>query len=98
MLPVSGNAVVRAIMVIPVILLVLYAGLLGLLGLLCGRERRKYVMNLSRQAMGTASLLMHGPAVMNPQPRRVPELGRDIDKPGLLGLTQQTGTFVSVVM
>jgi hypothetical protein len=70
MLPVSGNAVVRAITVVPVILLVLYAGLLGLLGLLCGRERRKYVMNLSRQAMGAATLLMHGPAVMNPQPRQ----------------------------
>jgi hypothetical protein len=52
---------VRAATVVPVILLVLYAWLLGLLGLLCGRERRKYVMNLHRQAMSTAGTLMHGP-------------------------------------
>lgn len=69
MLPGPGTALVRAMAVVPVILLVLYAGLLGLLGLLCGRERRKYVMNLSGQAMSTAGLLMHGPAVMS-SPRR----------------------------
>src|SRR5262249_55561348 len=44
-IPGSGTALVRAATVVPVILLVLYAWLLGMLGLLCGRERRKYVMN-----------------------------------------------------
>jgi hypothetical protein len=70
MLPGPGTAVVRAATVVPVILLVLFAGVFGLLGLLCGRERRKYVMNLSLQAMRTAGLLIHGPAVMSPQRRR----------------------------
>jgi hypothetical protein len=68
MLPGSGAVVVRALAVVPVILLVLYALLLGLLGLLCGRERRKYVTDLSRQAMGTAGMLMHGPAAASLQP------------------------------
>ena len=58
MLPGSGTAVVRAITVVPVILLVLFAGVLGLLGLLCGCERRKYVMKLSQQAMDAAGLLI----------------------------------------
>ncbi len=70
MLPGSGIAVVRAAIVVPVILLVLFAGVFGLLGLLCGRERRKYVMNLSLRAMSTAGLLIHGPAVANPQRRQ----------------------------
>jgi len=59
MLPGSGTAVVRAAIVVPVILLVLFAGVFGLLGLLCGRERRKYVMNLSLRAMSTACLSLH---------------------------------------
>ena len=57
----AGAAAVRALTVLPVVLLVLYAMLLGLLGLLCGSVRRKYVMSLSQQALGTASALMHGP-------------------------------------
>ena len=65
-IPGSGTAVVRAATVVPVILLVLFAGLLGLLGLLCGRERRKYVINLHRQAMSTAGTLMHGPGSREP--------------------------------
>ena len=39
----------RALVVVPVILLVLGTFVLGLLGLLCGRERRKYVMSRGRQ-------------------------------------------------
>jgi hypothetical protein len=70
MLPGSGTAVVRAAVVVPVILLVLFAGVFGLLGLLCGRERRKYVMNLSLRAMSTAGLLVHGPAITNPRRRQ----------------------------
>jgi hypothetical protein len=58
--PGSGAIAVRTLAVLPVILLVLFAMLLGLLGLLCGQERRKYVMALSRQVLGTASVLMHG--------------------------------------
>lgn len=70
MLPGSGTAVVRAAIVVPVILLVLFAGVFGLLGLLCGRERRKYVMSLSLRAMSTAGLLIHGPAVANQKRRQ----------------------------
>ena len=69
MLPGSGTAVVRAAIVVPVILLVLFVGVFGLLGLLCGRERRKYLMNLSLRAMSTAGLLIHGPAVANQRRR-----------------------------
>jgi hypothetical protein len=63
MLPTSGAALVRAALVVPVILLVLFAGLLGLVGLLCGRERREYVMSLTRLTFDTAGVLMHGPLV-----------------------------------
>ena len=69
MLPGSGAVLVRAVTVVPVILLVLYAGLLGVLGLLCGRERRKYVVDLSRQALNTVGVLMHGPAASGPVSR-----------------------------
>ena len=62
MLPGWGTAVVRAATVVPVILLVLFAGVFGLLGLLCGRERRSYVMSLNRDSLSTAALLMHGPS------------------------------------
>ena len=72
MLPGSGTAVVRAVTVVPVILLVLFAGLFGLVGLLCGRERRKYAMSLSLRAMSTAGLLIHGPATVDPQRRQKP--------------------------
>lgn len=58
----------RALVVVPVILLVLSAFVLGLLGLLCGRERRKYVTSLSRQAMNTAGMLVHGPVTVSPRP------------------------------
>lgn len=68
MFPGSGTAVVRAAMVVPVTLLVLLAGIFGLLGLLCGSKRRKDAMNLSRQAMSAAALLVHGPA---PQRRQL---------------------------
>jgi len=48
--------------VVLVILLVLFTGLLWLLGLMCGRERRRYVADLSRQAMDAISTLLHDPA------------------------------------
>jgi hypothetical protein len=51
----------RVAAVIPVIMLVLFMGLLWLLGLMCGRERRLYVTNLSQQAMEAIGALLHGP-------------------------------------
>ena len=62
MLPGAGSAMMRAAAVVPVVLLVLFTGLLWLLGLMCGRERRRYVTDLSQQAMGAIGTLMHGPA------------------------------------
>jgi hypothetical protein len=62
MLTGSGAVVVRALTVVPIILLVVYAMLLGLLGLLCGPARRTYVTSLSEQALGAAGTLLHGPA------------------------------------
>ena len=44
-------AMVRIAAVVPVVLLVVFTGLLWLLGLIRGRERRRYVTDLSRQAM-----------------------------------------------
>jgi hypothetical protein len=73
--------VVRAAIVVPVILLVLFAGVFGLLGLLCGRERRKYVMNLSLRAMSTAGLLVHGPAATSPQRRRTSSVSNGRARP-----------------
>jgi hypothetical protein len=81
MLPGPGTAVVRAAAVVPAVLLVLFTGLLWLLGLLCGSERRKYVMNLSQQAMGAVGLLLHDPAITSPRPQR-----RSSASSGLAGL------------
>ena len=63
----SGTAVVRAVLVVPVILLVLFAGVFGLFALLCGPERRKCAMSLSKQALTEAGVLVHGPAPRRPQ-------------------------------
>ena len=53
---------VRVATVVPVVLLVLFTGLLWLLGLVCGRERRRYITNLSQQAMGAIGALLYGPS------------------------------------
>jgi hypothetical protein len=83
MLTGPGTAVVRAAAVVPAILLVLFTGLLWLLGLLCGPERRKYVMTLSRQAMGAVGLLLHDPATMSSLPRpRSSASSRPVRRPG----------------
>ena len=66
--PGAGTAMMRVAVVIPVVLLVLFTGLLQLLGLMCGRERRRYVTNLSRQAMGAIGVLLHGPPALPPVP------------------------------
>jgi hypothetical protein len=50
---------VRVAAVIPVVLLVLFTGLLWLLGLICGRERRRYVTNLTQLAMSAVGGLLH---------------------------------------
>lgn len=57
-----GPAAVRVAAVVPVVLLVLFTGLLWLLGLMCGRDRRRYVTDLSQQAMVAVGVLLHGPA------------------------------------
>jgi fumarate reductase subunit D len=76
MLPGAGPAMMRAAAVIPVVLLVLFTGLLWLLGLICGRERRRYVTDLSQQAMGAIGTLMHGPAIpVQPANRQGPQPG-----------------------
>jgi hypothetical protein len=55
-----GSSVIRAAAVIPVTLLVVFLGLLWLLGLACGKDRRTYVLTLSKQVMGVIGTLMHG--------------------------------------
>jgi|HubBroStandDraft_5_1064220.scaffolds.fasta_scaffold143743_1 hypothetical protein len=75
--PSVGPAMIRVASVIPVVLLVLFTGLLWLLGLMCGRERRRYVTNLSRQAMGAIGTLLHGP----PAPPSAPSTQRRADLP-----------------
>jgi hypothetical protein len=62
MLPVgSAAAVTKALSVLPAVLIVLFIGLMWPLGLLCNGERRRYVTELSRQAMGVVGQLLHGP-------------------------------------
>jgi hypothetical protein len=68
--PGVGPAMVRVAAVVPVMMLVLFTGLLWLLGLMCGRERRQYVTNLSQQAMGAIGALLHGPPALSPPPTR----------------------------
>lgn len=60
MLPGAGSAMIRVAAVVPVVLLVLFTGLLRLLGLMCGCERRRYVTDLSRQAMDVIGVLLPG--------------------------------------
>ena len=76
--PGAGPAMVRVAAVVPVVLLVLFTGLLWLLGLVCGRERRRYVTNLSQQAMGVVGVLLHGPSAPSAaaSPRPGPGAGR----------------------
>jgi hypothetical protein len=57
-----GPAAARVATVIPAVLLILFIGLLWLLGLVCDRDRRRYVTNLSQQAMAAVGVLLHGPA------------------------------------
>jgi putative Mn2+ efflux pump MntP len=66
--PGAGSAMIRVAAVIPVVLIVLFTGLLWLLGLMCGRDRRRYVTDLSQQAMGAISVLLHGSAAVPPLP------------------------------
>ena len=66
--PGMAPAMVRVAAVVPVVLLVLFTGLLWLLGLICGRERRRYVTHLSRQAMVAIGVLLHGPPALPPLP------------------------------
>jgi len=64
----AGSAAVRVVAVVPAVLLVLFIGLLWLLGLMCGRDRRRYVTDLSQQAMATVGTLLHGPADVSQLP------------------------------
>jgi hypothetical protein len=66
--PSMAPAMVRVAAVVPVVLLVVFTGLLWLLGLICGRERRRYVTDLSRQAMEAIGVLLHGPSAHSPLP------------------------------
>lgn len=51
------------------VLIVLFTDLLWLLGLMCGRDRRRYVTDLSRQAMDAIGVLLHGSPDPRPAPR-----------------------------
>ena len=48
----------RVAALVPVLLLVLFTGVLWLLGLMCGRERRCYITDLSWQAMRAIGALL----------------------------------------
>jgi hypothetical protein len=89
MLPGAGLALMRAAAVIPVVLLVLFTGLLWLLGLLCGRERRSYVTELSRQAMSAVGGLMYGP----PAPSPLPTTQTDVTATGRPGPFSRLASF-----
>jgi hypothetical protein len=60
MVPGLGASVVRAIAVVPVVILVLFVGLLWLMGLFCSKERRGYVVRISSQVVHTLAPLLHG--------------------------------------
>jgi fumarate reductase subunit D len=66
--PGAGSVMTRAAAVVPVVLIVLFTGLLWLLGLMCGRDRRRYVTDLSQQAMGAIGVLLHGSPALPPPP------------------------------
>ena len=61
--PGAGAVIVRAVAVVPVVLLILFTGLLCLLGLVCDEQRRVYVTAISSRAMSTIEIMLHGPAV-----------------------------------
>jgi hypothetical protein len=62
--PGAGAVIVRAVAVVPAVLLILFTGLLCLLGLVCGEQRRAYVTAISSRAMSTIEVMLHGPAVV----------------------------------
>lgn len=76
MAPGVGPAMTRVAAVVPVILLVLFTGLLWLLGLVCGDDRRRYVTDLSQQAMEAIGVLLHGPPIPVRPPARAPRRRR----------------------
>jgi hypothetical protein len=80
--PGMGPAMVRVAAVVPVVLLVLFTGVLWLLGLMCGRERRRYVIILSQQAMSAAGVLLHGSSAVE---RAAPKPHRSRIRPGGTG-------------
>jgi hypothetical protein len=74
--PGTGSAMLRAAAVVPIVLIVLFTGLLWLLGLMCGRDRRCYVTDLSRQAMGAIGVLLDGSPAPPPPPAGDLEISR----------------------
>jgi len=62
--PGAGAVIVRAVAVVPVVLLILFTGLLCLLGLVCDEQRRAYVTAISSRAMSTIEVMLHGPAAV----------------------------------
>jgi len=60
MLSAIGTSATRTAAVIPAVIIVVFAGVLWLLGLLCGSDRRNYVIVLSQQAMDTVGMLLRG--------------------------------------
>jgi hypothetical protein len=60
MLSSTGNAMIRAAVVVPVVLLVVFIGLLWLLRLLCDRGRRHYVTGVSKQARERSTSFSEG--------------------------------------
>ena len=75
--PGAAHALVRVAAVIPAILLVLFTGLLWLLGLMWGRERQRYVTDLSHQAMAALAALLSG----SPAPPPIPAARNPAEEP-----------------
>ncbi len=67
--PGSGAAMLRVAAVVPAVLIVLFTGVLWLLGLVCNGDRRRYVTELSNQAMGVVGQILRGPEIASPPPR-----------------------------
>jgi hypothetical protein len=71
MFPHSGLEAIRpAAVALPVVLIIIFLGLLWMLGLGCGKERRKYVTELSKKACNTIAIL-YGSAPQPDEPGRL---------------------------
>jgi len=71
------HALIQAPKIIPAALMIVFIGLLWWLGLMCGKDRRDYIIELSRQAMEAVRELLRGPDAGSSRRSQTPRASSD---------------------